>query len=116
MYFQLQPLSRLMSSSFSVRSDRFMYRLLALVMPGHSSLPYADCVNLSATPGIQVFHFLLLTKTSMAGTDRTMTPVLIPRAVGRTPMRSPIRICRSAPPARCADRDRAHRPQKSCCG
>src|SRR6476661_6865692 len=27
MYFQVQPLSRLMSSSFSVRSDRFMCRL-----------------------------------------------------------------------------------------
>ena len=27
MYFQLQPFSRLMSSSFSVRSDRFMLGL-----------------------------------------------------------------------------------------
>jgi len=26
-----------------------------LVMPGHSSLPCADCVNLSAMPGIHVF-------------------------------------------------------------
>src|SRR6266478_3662045 len=36
MYFQLQPLSRLMSSSFSVRSDRFMCGLpcFNLVMPG----------------------------------------------------------------------------------
>ena len=25
-----------------------------LVMPGHSSLPCADCVNLSAMPGIHV--------------------------------------------------------------
>jgi hypothetical protein len=26
-----------------------------LVMPGHSILPCADCVNLSAMPGIHVF-------------------------------------------------------------
>src|ERR1700692_325849 len=35
MCFQLQPFSRLMSSSFSVRSDRFMFRLpFTPVMPG----------------------------------------------------------------------------------
>ncbi len=27
-------------------------------MPGHSSLPYADYVNLSALPGIHVLLFL----------------------------------------------------------
>src|SRR6266851_9428731 len=37
-------------------------------MPGHSSLPCADCVNLSAVPGIHVFLRNLTTKTRMAGT------------------------------------------------
>ena len=35
------------------------------VMPGHSGLPCADCVNLSAMPGI---HVLAPRKTWMAGT------------------------------------------------
>ena len=30
-----------------------------LVMPGHSSLPCADCVNLSALPAIHVFSRLV---------------------------------------------------------
>jgi hypothetical protein len=31
-----------------------MSALPKFVMPGHSSLFFADCVNLSATPGIHV--------------------------------------------------------------
>jgi hypothetical protein len=32
---------------------------MSSVMPGHSSLPCADCVNLSAVPGIHVFLYSL---------------------------------------------------------
>ena len=45
-----------------------------LVMPGHSCLPCADCVNLSALPGIDVFF--AARKAWMAGTSPAMTEKL----------------------------------------
>src|SRR5260370_17001150 len=44
-------------------------------MPGHSSLPCADCVNLSAMPGIHVFLICWRQKTWMAGTSPAMTKI-----------------------------------------
>jgi len=37
-------------------SARCEGKTLGFVMPGHSSLPCADCVNLSAIPGIHVLQ------------------------------------------------------------
>jgi hypothetical protein len=44
------------------------YDILA-VMPGHSSLPCADCVNLSAIPGIHVF--LLFKRQDVDGRNKS---------------------------------------------
>src|ERR1700716_2970551 len=40
---------RVIVASPIIRTPRY-----GIVMPGHSSLPFADCVNLSAMPGIRV--------------------------------------------------------------
>src|SRR6202041_1913692 len=50
------------------------------------------------------FHVSLPFKSVMSGLVPAMILVLIPDAVHQTPMRSPVRIYRSAPPERCEDR------------
>jgi hypothetical protein len=45
-------------------------------MPGHSSLPCADYVYLSALPGIHVYLILTQDKTWMAGTSPAMMKIL----------------------------------------
>src|ERR1700746_6693 len=86
MYFQVQPFSRLISSSFSVRSDRFMF---APLLQFRFDLPKASPCGLSATEAItnsgsrHIARIVAgrISRESLAAADQEINDVVAHRVV-----------------------------------